>query len=117
MWVLVGGVGWKMPPPQTISCSIFESGNGYRYTYNYQAKIETDGKFYVREYGSGDASGDTGWISGELIQSGSEYGDTVAQVTVSGLTTRRPYHSCSSGGGGSSNCSTGIDFCDATWNY
>lgn len=117
VWILVGSAGWKLPPPQTISCSIFESSNGYRYTYNYQAKIETDGKFYVREYGSGDASGDTGWIAGELIQSGSEYGDTVAQVTVSGLTTRRPYHSCSSGGGGSSICSTGIDFCDAHWKY
>ncbi|HCA3439631.1 TPA: shufflon system plasmid conjugative transfer pilus tip adhesin PilV [Salmonella enterica subsp. salamae serovar 35:g,m,s,t:-] len=43
--------GWKMPPPQTISCNIKDSGT-------YQAKIDSDGQIYTI------SPHDTGWILG-----------------------------------------------------
>ncbi|WP_235424028.1 shufflon system plasmid conjugative transfer pilus tip adhesin PilV [Citrobacter koseri] len=108
IWSSPGG-GWKLPPPQTISCKIDKD--------TFEAKVDGSGTFWTSYRGSA-------WAQGEYINTqNSAYAydisiPTVVSVSVSGLMGQEPVSSCETVSHGEQHCSTPVvNNCFAAWKY
>lgn len=95
--------GWKMPPPQTISCKLNDSGT-------YQAKIDGDGQIYTI------SPHDTGWVLGASAPETSFGYPEYASVGLQGLEGHGIYRN-SSCHQTTCNYSYTPDTCAAMWKY
>ncbi|ECE0486435.1 shufflon system plasmid conjugative transfer pilus tip adhesin PilV [Salmonella enterica subsp. enterica] len=98
--------GWKMPSPQTISCTLNKNGT-------YQAKIDSDGQIYTK------TPRDAEWVLGaSAAVSGSGGYPMYAAVGLQGLEGHGTYTESECYGGGSG-CHYYYypDTCAAMWKY
>lgn len=113
VWAVPGG-GWKLPPPQTIQCSLKYYSAGHDYTRTFLARVDGAGNFW-----SGMA-GDDGiprWVEGPTIIPDTYDGPTTVMVSVSGLQAFTPIPECSTYSHNETHCDYPQKQCAAAWTY
>lgn len=110
------GSGWKLPSPQTVSCTIKHEAGQYAYTNIFEAKVESDGSFWAREYSNGETAA---WVRNEYVDTThNKYMPTVATVTIAGLTGHDSISICDSSSHNQNTCTTPSPAsCYAPWSY
>ncbi|WP_436883018.1 shufflon system plasmid conjugative transfer pilus tip adhesin PilV [Enterobacter asburiae] len=117
IWTTPGN-GWKIPRPQTVSCTIRHRGGPYSYTDLFEAKVDSNGNVWTH-FRADSGVIDSGWIRGEYVNTTrNQYMPTVATVSISGLVGQEPITTCAVFSHSETHCGEPVlNTCYAGWKY